>query len=230
MMQQPKTAHRALPLTLGISLGLLVLAMLALVLGENGQASAAPAAPPVPASGLSPNGAPAPRLARLAFYATRPPGVPRQTFSAGSDNMIFVWLRWIGVTGAHDAYVTLTSPDGQVYQVLDVPFASAAVAAQPFAQKRPGLLHPVTVQIAQADGDGAVVWGEVPIAGTWMTRLPGAWTAAVTLDNHPQVVLSLPFTHTPEPPHNPCRRTPGNQPTSGLVLCFVVPPTVQGGR
>src|SRR5689334_16480529 len=146
-MEQVTTGRR-LPLwrLVGVGTILLLLTTLTLTLGHTGPTSAAPAMPPARASGPAPapasghsanDGVPAPRLARMGLYAEETTGAPRQAFSASTDNMLYVWMRWVQVAGVHDAYVTLTSPDGQIYQVLDVPFASVKVAAQSFTQKRP---------------------------------------------------------------------------------------------
>jgi len=150
-----------------------------------------------PAGPSAPDAGTGPRLADVALYAT-PDGTgnSRKSFSASADNQINIRLRWLNLdAGVHDAYVTLTSPDGSVYQVLDVTFSTAPPTAKgPQSIQRPGVLHPIAVQAANTTPGGHVVWGQVPIAGTWMGRLPGAWQVSVRLDTNPRVLSTYPFT------------------------------------
>ncbi|HMA37694.1 MAG TPA: hypothetical protein VKY74_24790 [Chloroflexia bacterium] len=109
--------------------------------------------------------APDPRLAGLALYPTPSHvGPPRTTFSTSTDNVLCIGMRWHGLVGAHTAHLTLVSPDGAIYQVLDVPFTARSATEEQW------------------------VWGVLPIAGTWMSRLLGVWHLTVTLDDSPAVL------------------------------------------
>ncbi|MGA7731694.1 MAG: hypothetical protein WCD37_10545 [Chloroflexia bacterium] len=118
--------------------------------------------------------APSPRLRSLAFYdlPVTPPGVLRDTFSASLDNWMYMRTTWRHAAGEHVASYTIYSPDGQIYQVLDVPF------------------------VGQSSHETVEVWGELPVAGTWMTRMPGVWRVDVTLDGNPRVLTREQFTVT----------------------------------
>ncbi|HMA34026.1 MAG TPA: hypothetical protein VKY74_06045 [Chloroflexia bacterium] len=179
--------NRRQMLALGVAgLGLLGLLGLLLVAGAPAGGSAAAVA--------------GPRLVAVGLYASRQDaGAPRRQFSASADNEIYVALRWSGLSGMHDAYVHVTSPDGAVYQVLDVPFTSgpAPTGGQPLTRQQPGVLHPVAVQVADTTSGPSLVWGQVPIAGSWMSRLPGPWHLDVTLDGGQTVRGSAKWTLTP---------------------------------
>jgi hypothetical protein len=122
----------------------------------------------------------------------------RTRFSSSSDNQLYVQMTWNGVEQTHDAYVTFYSPDGKVYQVLNVPFTTTQPDAKSGSgdlyQNRPGVLHPVKVSRAQLTSNGAVVWGQLPIAGTWMGRMPGNWQVEVRLDHNPAILAKTQFT------------------------------------
>jgi hypothetical protein len=123
----------------------------------------------------------------------------RTSFSSSADNQVYVRMAWNGVEQTHDAYVTFYSPDAMVYQVLDVPFITtqpdgkSAGASTDLYQNRPGVLHPVKVNRARMMSDGAVVWGRLPIAGTWMGRMPGTWQVEVRLDQNSVVLAKTTF-------------------------------------
>jgi hypothetical protein len=113
----------------------------------------------------------APHLrATLSFYSypVQPPGELRAAFSASQDNEVYMRLTVTPLNGAHHAQFTILAPDQSVYQVLDVPFPA----------RRPGT---------------PTVWGELPIAGTWMTRLPGTWRVLARLDSNPTILAQAQF-------------------------------------
>jgi hypothetical protein len=197
-MQQTQTGRRT-PTILMVVAALILLAVPVGVFaagnltgGNTGAAASGPITN-APAAGTGP------RLADMALYAApNGTGGTRKTFSASADNEIYVQMRWINLdSGIHDAYVTLTSPDHTVYQVLDVTFTGAvpnAKSTAPQTIQRPGVLHPTIVQAATTTPGGSVVTGQVPIAGTWMGRLQGAWQITVKLDTNPKVLATYPFT------------------------------------
>jgi hypothetical protein len=121
----------------------------------------------------------------------------RTRFSSSADNQLYVQMTWSGAEQTHDAYVTFYSPDGKVYQVLNVPFTTTQADAKSgggdLYQNRPGVLHPVKVSRAQITSNGAVVWGQLPIAGTWMGRMPGKWQVEVRLDQNPDILAKTQF-------------------------------------
>jgi hypothetical protein len=121
----------------------------------------------------------------------------RTRFSSSADNQLYVQMTWTGVEQTHDAYVTFYSPDGKIYQVLNVPFTTTQPDAKSGSgdlyQNRPGVLHPVKVSRAQITSNGAVVWGQLPIAGTWMGRMPGNWQVEVRLDQNPDSLAKTQF-------------------------------------
>lgn len=121
----------------------------------------------------------------------------RTRFSSSADNQLYVQMTWTGVEQTHDAYVTFYSPDGKIYQVLDVPFTTTQPDAKSgggdLYQNRPGVLHPVKVSRAQITSSGAVVWGQLPIAGTWMGRMPGNWQVEVRLDQSSDMLAKTQF-------------------------------------
>jgi hypothetical protein len=108
---------------------------------------------------------------QLAFYDydVLPPGHARTSFSASLDNVIYMQATWTNRPGSHIAHYQVYSPDNALYQDLAVPFT--------------GLQH-----------GSPVVWGALPIAGTWMSRLPGVWTVRMTLDRNPTVQTTRQFT------------------------------------
>ncbi|MGA7731373.1 MAG: PQQ-binding-like beta-propeller repeat protein [Chloroflexia bacterium] len=111
------------------------------------------------------------RLSALGMYSS-PNGSPKTAFSASSDNYMYTRMVWTGVTGQHTARLTIYSPDGNVYQVVDAPFTGQGNRA-------------------------TEVWGELPIVGTWMARMPGKWTVQVRLDSSLQVYGQTSFTLNP---------------------------------
>jgi hypothetical protein len=110
---------------------------------------------------------------RLAFYDYNviPPGHARTSFSASLDNVAYLQSTWGNVTGSHIAHYLIYSRDGALYQDLAVPFITAHTRS-------------------------TVLWGALPIAGTWMARLPGVWTVRMTLDSNATVLTTNRFTLT----------------------------------
>jgi hypothetical protein len=106
----------------------------------------------------------------LAFYnyPVQPPGDLRTAFSASLDNEVYMKWTVSGLTGRHYVHFTVIAPDQSVYQVLDVP-----------------------VQALRQHN--TIVWADLPIAGTWMTRLLGTWHVAVRLDTNPTVLATALF-------------------------------------
>lgn len=115
-----------------------------------------------------------PRLSNAAFYDynVSPPGQVRTTFSASQDNWMYIQTAWRHAAGNHVATLTVYSPDGQIYQTLNVPFTG------------------------QDNRETVVAWGELPVAGTWMARMPGVWRVDVTLNGGTRVLDSEQFTLT----------------------------------
>ncbi|HMA34028.1 MAG TPA: hypothetical protein VKY74_06055 [Chloroflexia bacterium] len=185
-MNQTLTARRGLLAALA-GLGLL---------GLLGLAASAATTPPSAATLAGPG----PQLASLTLSAIpQNTGAPRTSFSTSADNAIYVQMVWTHLSGMHDAYLHITGADGALYQVLDVPFTTQAgpAGAAAVTRAQPGALHPVSVQVAPATAGGNAVWGAVPIAGSWMVRLPGRWHLDVTLDGGQSVYGSVKWTLTP---------------------------------
>lgn len=116
----------------------------------------------------------APMRVTEAFYGSpyTPPGQLRNTFSASSDNWMYMESGWRNVSGNHVANFNVYSPDGQLYQVLSTPFTGSG---------------------GREEVDAGV---DMPVAGTWMARMPGIWRVDVTLDGNPRVVATKQFTLT----------------------------------
>ncbi|MGA7731374.1 MAG: hypothetical protein WCD37_08885 [Chloroflexia bacterium] len=134
------------------------------------------------------------RLTSLGLYAPQQAPTPKKIFSASIDNWMYVRMGWSGVTGLHEAHVTFYDPNGSLYQTLNVLFTTTNDGPQTI--QRPGVLNPETVQVAPPN-PGTVVWAEMPVAGTWMTRMPGRWTVEIKLDNDQQVHGWTDFTLVP---------------------------------
>jgi hypothetical protein len=205
MMKQETNARRgiAMPMVLVIVAGLVALA-LALTMAARNTPSGLGSAPAQ--AGSKANNAVAAkvtvRLYDRQFTSTSDQAGPRARtrFSSSSDNQLYVQMTWTGVEQTHDAYVTFYSPDGKIYQVLNVPFTTTQPDSKSGSgdlyQNRPGVLHPVKVSRAQMTAQGAVVWGQLPIAGTWMGRMPGNWQVEVRLDQNPAILAKTQFTLT----------------------------------
>jgi hypothetical protein len=76
-----------------------------------------------------------------------------------------------------------TGPDGNVYQVLSVPFATPEVAAPVEGVDVDGVMRPVT-STAAIGPDGVAVHAVLPVAGTAITqsRLTGHWSVELSLN------------------------------------------------
>jgi hypothetical protein len=205
MMKQETDARRGIPMAMVMVVvaGLVALA-LAFTMATRTTSSGAGSAP-AQAGSKANNAVAAKVVVRLydrQFTSTSDQAGPRARtrFSSSADNQLYVQMTWNGVEQTHDAYVTFYSPDGKVYQVLNVPFTTTQPDAKSGSgdlyQNRPGVLHPVKVHRAQMTGQGAIVWGQLPIAGTWMGRMPGTWQVEVRLDQNPAILAKTQFTLT----------------------------------
>jgi hypothetical protein len=168
------------------------LALLAANAARSGNAGDATAAVPVPAQFPVPATGPNSLLPGLGLYRSRQEGeAETSTFSASTDNQVNVRMRWDALAlGTHDAYITFYSPDGRLYQLLDVAFDVTTPPPMKGQQspsyltvKRPGSLNPVSVQVVMPGPGGTAVWGGLPLAGTSIGRLPGRWLVEVRLDD-----------------------------------------------
>lgn len=205
MMKQETSTRRGVPMAMVmvVAAGLLALAF-AFTMATRSNTSSGTASAPAQAGSKAGSALPAKVAVRLydrQFTSVSDQAGPRARtrFSSSSDNQLYVQMTWTGVEQTHDAYVTFYSPDGKVYQVLNVPFTTTQPDAKSGAsgdlyQNRPGVLHPVKVSRAQMTAQGAVVWGQLPIAGTWMGRMPGNWQVEVRLDQNPSLLAKTQFT------------------------------------
>ncbi len=208
MIKQETNARRGIPLAMVmvVAAGLLALAVAFSMATRTSTTPSGLGSAPAQAPGSKANNAVAAkvtvRLYDRQFTTTSDQAAAagpraRTRFSSSSDNQLYVQMTWTGVAQTHDAYVTFYSPDGKVYQVLDVPFTttqpSGKGASGELYQNRPGVLHPVKVNRAQITANGAIVWGQLPIAGTWMGRMPGKWQVEVRLDQQPDVLTKTQF-------------------------------------
>ena len=203
MMKQETNNQRGIPMAMMMVIvaGLVALA-LALTMAARNTPSGAGSAPAQ--AGSKANAAAAKVTVRLydrQFTSTTSDQAgprARTRFSSSADNQLYVQMTWSGVEQTHDAYVTFYSPDGKIYQMLDVPFTTTQPDSKSGSgdlyQNRPGVLHPVKVSRAQMTAQGAVVWGQLPIAGTWMGRMPGNWQVEVRLDQNPDMLAKTQFT------------------------------------
>jgi hypothetical protein len=87
------------------------------------------------------------------------------------------------LTGLFVQRLHFTGPDGNVYQVLGVPFATPEVAAPADGVDVDGVMRPVTSTVA-VEPDGVAVHAVLPVAGTAITqsRLTGGWSVEVSLN------------------------------------------------
>ena len=105
-----------------------------------------------------------------------------QVFFLGELKDLHICAIWRGLAGTYVQHVTFILPDGNIYQVLTVPFTT------------PGLPGPAEVEVAGRPynvmgalrggyGD-TVVLAVLPVAGTFITQhnLVGRWTVKVSLD------------------------------------------------
>ena len=205
MITQAENTRRGIPMAMVmvVAAGLLTLAFAFTVATRN--TSSGTAAAPAQAGSKAGSAVAAKVAVRLydrQFTSTNSDQAgprARTRFSSSADNQLYVQMTWTGVEQTHDAYITFYSPDGKVYQVLNVPFTTTQPDAKSGAsgdlyQNRPGVLHPVKVHRAQMTAQGAVVWGQLPIAGTWMGRMPGNWQVEVRLDQNPAILAKTQFT------------------------------------
>ena len=203
MIRQAENTRRGIPMAMVmvVAAGLLALAF-AFTMATRSTASGAGSAPAQ--AGSKANNAVAAKVTvrlydRQFTSTTSDQAGPRARtrFSSSADNQLYVQMTWSGVEQTHDAYVTFYSPDGKIYQVLDVPFTTTQPDSKSGSgdlyQNRPGVLHPVKVSRAQMTAQGAVVWGQLPIAGTWMGRMPGNWQVEVRLDQNPDMLAKTQF-------------------------------------
>jgi hypothetical protein len=211
MIRQAENTRRGIPMAMVMVIvaGLLALAFAFSMATRNtssgtGTGAGAGSAPIAQASGSKAGSAVAAKVTvrlydRQFTSSTSDQAGPRARtrFSSSADNQLYVQMTWSGVEQTHDAYVTFYSPDGKIYQVLNVPFTTTQPDAKSGSgdlyQNRPGVLHPVKVSRAQMTAQGAVVWGQLPIAGTWMGRMPGNWQVEVRLDQNPDSLAKTQF-------------------------------------
>ncbi|HEX9989522.1 MAG TPA: hypothetical protein VGE45_13725, partial [Chloroflexia bacterium] len=154
MMKQETNTRRGIPMAMVMVVvaGLVALA-LALTMAARNTPSGAGSAPAQ--AGSKANAAAAKVTVRLydrQFTSTTTDQAgprARTRFSSSADNQLYVQMTWSGVEQTHDAYVTFYSPDGKIYQVLDVPFTTTQPDSKSGSgelyQNRPGVLHPVKV-------------------------------------------------------------------------------------
>src|SRR5690349_6422683 len=108
-MQHAQMARRKrlARLVSGIGSLLVGLALLAFALGRGGQATAAPggsgASGPAAVATLPTPGYDPPRLSKLAFTTSKQ-GADTKSFSASTDNMLYIHMGWTQISGRHDAY------------------------------------------------------------------------------------------------------------------------------
>jgi len=87
------------------------------------------------------------------------------------------------VTGLFVQRLQFTGPDGTVYQVLSVPFATPEVAAPVEGVDVDGVMRPVASTTA-IEPHGVAVHAVLPVAGTVITqtRLTGDWSVELSLN------------------------------------------------
>lgn len=105
-----------------------------------------------------------------------------EVFSLEKLRDLYICVVWPELLGTHVELLTFRAPDGNIYQVLTVPFTT------------PGMLGPAEVDVAgrhhQVKGALRGGYGEtvvlalLPVAGTYITQynLVGRWTVEVSLD------------------------------------------------
>ncbi|HEX9987951.1 MAG TPA: hypothetical protein VGE45_05660, partial [Chloroflexia bacterium] len=155
MIRQAENTRRGIPMAMVmvVAAGLLALAF-AFTMATRTTASGAGSAPAQ--AGSKANNAVAAKVTvrlydRQFTSTTTDQAGPRARtrFSSSADNQLYVQMTWSGVEQTHDAYVTFYSPDGKIYQVLDVPFTTTQPDSKSGSgelyQNRPGVLHPVKV-------------------------------------------------------------------------------------
>ncbi|HYP20510.1 MAG TPA: hypothetical protein VEY08_10580, partial [Chloroflexia bacterium] len=127
MIRQATDTRRGIPMAMVmvVAAGLLALAF-AFSMATRNTSSGTGSAPIAQAAGSKAGSAVAAKVAvRLydrQFTTVSDQAGPRARtrFSSSSDNQLYVQMTWNGVEQTHDAYVTFYSPDGKIYQVLNV--------------------------------------------------------------------------------------------------------------
>jgi hypothetical protein len=94
--------------------------------------------------------------------------------------------------GVHVQQLKFISPEGALYQTVSTAFTG----------KRPRRGEPesvsvngqdLRVQVIEARRNQTSVWGELPVAGTWIQRLKGTWKVEAYLDGGTEPVASMQF-------------------------------------
>lgn len=96
--------------------------------------------------------------------------------------------------GVHVQTLKFYTPEGSLYQTVTTAFtARRAKRGDPAEIKVRNMPNPVTVQYTPPTRDITTVWGELPVAGTWIVRLKGKWKVEAFLDDSETAVGTFQF-------------------------------------
>ncbi len=96
--------------------------------------------------------------------------------------------------GVHIQELKFYTPDGSLYQTVTTAFTARRERRGDVAQvKVKDSPVPVRVQYTPPVRNNTVIWGELPVAGTWIQRLKGNWKVDVHLDGSETPLGTLGF-------------------------------------
>lgn len=96
--------------------------------------------------------------------------------------------------GVHVQTLKFYTPEGSLYQTVTTAFtARRAKRGDPVTIQVKNNPNPVAVQYTPPSRDITTVWGELPVAGTWIVRLKGKWKVEAFLDDTETSVGSCQF-------------------------------------
>lgn len=106
-----------------------------------------------------------------------------KVFALDEIRSLYVCTIWRGLMGTHVEHLAFITPDGNIYQVLTLPFTTPELHG-PEEVEVAGRHHKVKRPKKLGEGETGIL-AMLPVAGTYITQynLAGRWTVKVSLDN-----------------------------------------------